>query len=78
MKVRVMEPAAMLVILLASGVCRTVDLPVVDAKPNTVIMCPATAAAEAKPVPAPEQPAARGKASGSSKIFDTRFAGGWG
>jgi hypothetical protein len=77
MKAGDMEPAAMLVVLLASGVCKSVDLPAVDGKPNTVIMCPAPAT-QPPAFGAPEKPAVKDNASGSSLIYDRRFSGGWG
>jgi hypothetical protein len=72
-----MEATAMLIVLLANGVCKSVELPAVDGKPNTVIMCPAPSA-EPPAFGAPETPAMKGSASGSSLIYDRRFSGGWG
>ena len=77
MKVGDMEPTAMLIILLANGVCKSVDLPVVDGKPNTVIMCPVPAT-QLPAFGAPEKPAVKGNASGPSPIYDRRFSGGLG
>lgn len=75
-----MEPTAMLIVLLASGVCKSVDLPPVDGKPNTVIMCPTPAPAMDRPVfGVPEKPGVKGNASGgASLIYERRFSGGWG
>jgi hypothetical protein len=72
-----MEPASMLVVLLASGLCKSVDLPAVDGKPNTVIMCPMPAPA-APAFAAPEKPGVKGNASGAAPVFERRFSGGWG
>jgi hypothetical protein len=77
MKVDDMEATAMLIILLANGVCKSVDFPAVDGKPNTVIMCPAPAT-DLPAFGAPEKPAMKGNASGPSLNYDRRFSGGWG
>ena len=77
MKVGDMEATAMLIVLLANGVCKSVDLPAVDGRPNTVIMCP-TAATDLPAVGASEKPAVKGNASGPSLIFDRRFSDGLG
>jgi hypothetical protein len=78
MKVSDMEATAMLIILLANGVCKSVDLPAVDGKPNTVIMCPVPATELPAFGAPPEKPAVKGNASGPSPIYDRRFSGGLG
>jgi hypothetical protein len=77
----------MLIVLLTSGVCQTLDLPAVNGKAATVVMCPAPAASlpasgtaersgANRPVDQGAMP--KGDSSGASPIRDRRFSDGLG